>query len=196
MPGGERARSRSNLRRRSAIDNHMDNLNVPVFLEQRAAAAAIDGIELEPPIPPAPRHDDPTERFWAWVDNDTPPTRVGSSLLRTLRHFVVDGPPDPAAYDDLAGLSPRVWASVEPLVDASRWPFVLVGLRRCGALALETAARIADEKRKAVSCIALSPPLVLLGRPPPPPRPPAPPPPARGPAPPPPPPPRRRTPPS
>ncbi|UJR80041.1 alpha/beta fold hydrolase [Sandaracinus amylolyticus] len=79
--------------------------------------------------------------------------------LRTQRHFVVDGPADPLAYEDLATLSPRVWTALEPLIDASSGPFVLVGLSRGGALALEVAARIADEKRKAVSCIALSPPL-------------------------------------
>ncbi|AKF07370.1 hypothetical protein DB32_004519 [Sandaracinus amylolyticus] len=79
--------------------------------------------------------------------------------LRAPRHFVVDGPSDPLAYEDLATLSPRIWASIEPLIDASSGPFVLVGLSRGGALALEAAARIADEKRKAVSCVALSPPL-------------------------------------
>ncbi|MGQ0831119.1 MAG: sulfotransferase domain-containing protein [Microthrixaceae bacterium] len=69
-----------------SMDNHMDNLNIPSFLAAREAAAAIDGVELEELIPPPPRLDDLRDRFWAWVDNDTPPNRSGSSLLRTLRH--------------------------------------------------------------------------------------------------------------
>lgn len=70
-----------------SMDNHMDNLDVASFLAARQAAAAIDGIELDPPIPPPARIDDPRDRFWAWVDDDRAPTAVGSSLLRTLRHL-------------------------------------------------------------------------------------------------------------
>ncbi len=70
-----------------SMDNHLDNLDLDTFLAARAQAAAIDGVQLEPMILPPPRIEDPRERFWAWVDNDTPPTAVGSSLLRTLRHL-------------------------------------------------------------------------------------------------------------
>ena len=38
-----------------SMDNHMDNLDIPAFLAAREAAAAIDGVELEPIIPPPPR---------------------------------------------------------------------------------------------------------------------------------------------
>lgn len=69
-----------------SMDNHMDNLDIPSFLAAREAAAAVDGIELDPPIEPPPRFDDPRERFWAWVDDERLPTEIGSSLLRTLRH--------------------------------------------------------------------------------------------------------------
>ncbi|MFZ6003407.1 MAG: sulfotransferase domain-containing protein [Actinomycetota bacterium] len=70
-----------------SMDNHMDNLDIEAFLVAREAAAKRDGIELEPVLAPRPRSDDPLERFWAWVDNDTPPTQINSSLLRTLRHL-------------------------------------------------------------------------------------------------------------
>ena len=70
-----------------SMDNHMDNLDIPAFLAARATAAAIDGVELDPPIKRPPPPEDPRERFWEWVDNDTPPTAVGSSMLRTLQHL-------------------------------------------------------------------------------------------------------------
>jgi aryl sulfotransferase len=70
-----------------SMDNHMDNLDIPAFMEMRARAAAIDGIELEPVTPRRPAPDDPRTRFWSWVDDDTPPTEIGSTLLRTLRHI-------------------------------------------------------------------------------------------------------------
>lgn len=119
-----------------SIDNHRDNLNVPVFLQQRAEAAALDGVELDPPILPAPRHDDPIERFWAWVDDDTPPTEIASSLLRTLRHIEAflhaSTGLDVAMvhYDDLQtdleGQMRRLAARLDIAVPESAWP-ALVG---------------------------------------------------------------------
>ncbi len=115
-----------------SMDNHMDNLNIPVFLEARAAAAAVDGVELEPPMPPPPRHEDPIDRFWAWVDDETPPTQIGSSLLRTLRHFdtVVHPPRDVDVvllhYDDLQadleGQMRELATHLDLSVPESAWP--------------------------------------------------------------------------
>ena len=90
-----------------SMDNHMDNIDIPSFAAERARGAAIDGIELPPLAVRPPPPDDPRERFWQWVDNETPPQEIGSSLLRTLRHLESfwDAPPDLDVvmlhYDDL-----------------------------------------------------------------------------------------------
>lgn len=65
----------------------MANMRMDSFVAARDAAAAADGIEVTPGVTPPPRPDDERERFWAWVDNDTPPTDTGSTLLRTVRHL-------------------------------------------------------------------------------------------------------------
>jgi len=115
-----------------SMDNHMDNINIPAFVEAREAAAAIDGIELDPLMPPPPRLDDPHERFWAWVDNDTPPTESGSSLLRTLAHLetFVHAPDDLDVvllhYDDLRadldGQMRQIAARLDLEVPERIWP--------------------------------------------------------------------------
>ena len=68
-----------------SMDRHIDNTNFGAFLEARARAAAIDGIELGPLPPPRARPDAARDRFWQWVDDETPSTRIGSSLTRRLR---------------------------------------------------------------------------------------------------------------
>ncbi len=68
-------------------DHHLSILQIEQFLALRAEAAAEDGIELPPVIPPPERPEDPVERFWFWVDNDNPSTATGSSLRRTLEHL-------------------------------------------------------------------------------------------------------------
>jgi len=62
--------------------HHWDNIDKDLLMAERAAAVGLDDLaELGPPPPPAP--DDPTERFWAWVEGD-PST---SSLAGTLHHL-------------------------------------------------------------------------------------------------------------
>ena len=71
-------------------DNHVDNIDVDAFMAAREVAAAADGIVLDAVAPTPPRAASERERFWQWVDDDTPPAipaTSGSSLLRTLRHF-------------------------------------------------------------------------------------------------------------
>ena len=70
-----------------SMDHHIDNTDIGAFLSQRERAAAIDGIELGPLRPPRPRPDGERDRFWQWVDDQTPLTQVGSSLRRTLEHL-------------------------------------------------------------------------------------------------------------
>src|SRR4051812_5211571 len=70
-----------------SIDHHIDNTDIGAFLMAREQAAAIDGIELEPLRPRPPRPDGERDRFWQWVDDETPSTQVGSSLRRTVEHL-------------------------------------------------------------------------------------------------------------
>ncbi len=79
-----------------SMDNHRENMDIASFMAARDAAAAIDGIVLEPSAPPPPRPISEGERFWLWVDDDTRPTEAASSLLRTLRHLEAfwNAPPD------------------------------------------------------------------------------------------------------
>ncbi len=133
-----------------SMDHHMSNLDVESFRVARVAAAEEDGIELPPMIPPPPRLEDPTERFWAWVDNDVPVTEVGSSLRRTLEHFatfwgVADLDVVLLHYDDLhadlGGEMRRLAAHLGIDVDEDRWP-ALVGAASFAAMK-QNAARTA-----------------------------------------------------
>ena len=70
-----------------SIDHHIDNTDSGAFLKARERAAAIDGIELGPLRRQPPRPDGERNRFWQWVDDDTPSTQIGSSLRRTVEHL-------------------------------------------------------------------------------------------------------------
>ena len=70
-----------------SMDRHIDNTDVGAFLQAREDAAAIDGIELGPLRPPRLRPESERDRFWQWVDDETPSTQVGSSLRRTVEHW-------------------------------------------------------------------------------------------------------------
>jgi len=84
------------------MDHHIDNTDIDAFLNQREQAAAIDGIELRPLRPPPPRPDGERDRFWQWIDDETPSTQVGSSLRRRADTTVPGGGPehwiDPSAF--------------------------------------------------------------------------------------------------
>lgn len=72
-----------------SMDNHLSNMDLQAFLAARERGARIDGISPEP-FPASPDDAAPVdlrERFWRWVDDDTPPTEVSSSLRRTLHHL-------------------------------------------------------------------------------------------------------------
>src|SRR6478609_192845 len=70
-----------------SMDRHIDNTDVDAFLHAREQAAAIDGIELGPVQHQPPRPEGVLDRFWQWVDNETPSTHIGSSLRRTMEHL-------------------------------------------------------------------------------------------------------------
>jgi hypothetical protein len=69
------------------MGGHRDNMDLERFGAARAEAAAVDG-DAGLPLPPAgDRPASEQERFWRWVDDDTPPAEAPSSLVRTLRHL-------------------------------------------------------------------------------------------------------------
>ena len=92
-----------------SMDHHIDNTDVGAFLEARERAAAIDGIELGAVHRQPPRPDGERDRFWQWVDDETPSTQIGSSLRRTAEHLQTfwDAADDLDVvvlhYDDLQG---------------------------------------------------------------------------------------------
>ena len=115
-----------------SMDHHIDNMDRDAFLAARERAAAIDGIELGPLRPPRPRPESERDRFWQWVDDDTPSTQSGSSLRFTLEHLQTyrDASDDLDVvclhYDDLKGdLEGQMRALAAHLgieVDEDRWP--------------------------------------------------------------------------
>jgi hypothetical protein len=115
-----------------SMDHHIDNTDVGAFLASRERAAAIDGIELEPLPPPRPRPDNERDRFWRWVDDETPSTQIGSSLRRTVEHLQTfrDAGPELDVvflhYDDLKadleGQMRKLAVHLDVEVDEERWP--------------------------------------------------------------------------
>lgn len=115
-----------------SMDRHIGNTDIGAFLSQRERAAAIDGIELGPLRPPRPRPDGERDRFWQWVDDETPSTQVGSSLRRTVEHLQTfrDAAGDLDVvylhYDDLKadleGQMRQMAARLGIDVDEHRWP--------------------------------------------------------------------------
>ena len=82
--------------------------------------------------PPPPRPDSERDRFWQWVDDETPSTQSGSSLrftvehLQTFREVADDLDIVSLHYDDLKadleGQMRELAAHVGIKVDEDRWP--------------------------------------------------------------------------
>ena len=80
----------------------------------------------------APRPDGERDRFWQWVDDETPSTQIGSSLRRTAEHLQTfwDAADDLDVvflhYDDLKadleGQMRELAARLGIEVDEDRWP--------------------------------------------------------------------------
>jgi aryl sulfotransferase len=115
-----------------SMDHHIDNMDFGAFVSAREQAAAIDGIELGPLPPRLPRPDDERDRFWRWVDDETPPTQIGSSLRRTVEHLQAfravadDLDVVHLHYDDLQadleGQMRQLATRLDIDVDEHRWP--------------------------------------------------------------------------
>ncbi len=115
-----------------SMDHHIDNMDIDAFVDARERAAAIDGIELAPLHPRPPRPDGERDRFWHWVDDETPSTESGSSLrftvehLQTFREAADDLDVVCLHYDDLKadleGQMRQLAAHLGIDVDEDRWP--------------------------------------------------------------------------
>ena len=70
-----------------SMDHHRGNLDIERVVRARAESAAIDGVDLGPVQRPPPRAEEPRERFWRWVDDDTDPTSTTSTLRSTIHHL-------------------------------------------------------------------------------------------------------------
>jgi aryl sulfotransferase len=115
-----------------SMDAHRANMDFDRFDEARLEAAALDGVEAAPRNPTPDRSGDERERFWRWVDDDTPPSASSSSLLDTLRHLqgFWDVREEPNVvllrYDDLkadlAGQMRGLAARLGIEVPEERWP--------------------------------------------------------------------------
>src|SRR4029077_15332912 len=121
------------------IHNTIDNTDVGAFLKARERAAAIDGIELGPLRRQPPRPDGERNRFWQWVDDDTPSTQIGSWLRRTVDHLqtfraaadeldVVHLHYDDLK-DDLQGQMRQLAARLGIHVNEHRWPRLVQAAR-------------------------------------------------------------------
>ena len=75
-------------------DNHMANLDVVAFLEARDAAVGLDDIADVLAQGRPVRPDSELDRFWEWVDDRTPPERVGGQLAVDLLppRYLLGGP--------------------------------------------------------------------------------------------------------
>src|SRR5436190_14819349 len=72
-----------------SMDNHILNMNLESFIGQRAAAAGLDDLAEFFPDGLPERPESFVDRWWAWVDDDTPPASATSSLLSTLNQMDV-----------------------------------------------------------------------------------------------------------
>jgi aryl sulfotransferase len=138
-------------------DNHMQNLNLEVFIAKRAAAVGLDDLaELMPDgLPDQP--DDPSERFWKWVEEDPGPIDDGMlgmhGALNHLRSFW-DHRDDPNVLlfhygdmqADLEGEMRRLATALGIEVDEALWPTLLdaAGFEQMRARADELAPQVTD----------------------------------------------------
>jgi hypothetical protein len=111
-------------------DHHVDNMDAVNLVTARIEAVGMDGLEQLLAEGPPLRPDDQLDRFWVWVDDDTPVTET-LSLHETLHHLTTfwDARDRPNVillhYDelvrDLEGEMRRVAERLGIEVPAARW---------------------------------------------------------------------------
>ncbi len=67
-------------------DNHMENMDMFAMIGAREAAVGLDDVADMLAEGPPPRAETEIERFWIWVDDDTPP--VDAMNLRAVMHHL------------------------------------------------------------------------------------------------------------
>jgi aryl sulfotransferase len=67
-------------------DNHMENMDIFAIFGAREAAVGLDDVQDMLAQGPPPRAETEIERFWIWVDDDTPPVDA-MSLLAVMHHL-------------------------------------------------------------------------------------------------------------
>lgn len=116
-------------------DFHLTNMNREVLLQARATAMGSDDLPAVPGEAPV-RVADPVDRFWRWVEDDTPPSEGLELLLHHLGTFW-DLPPATNVVlvhyadlqADLEGEMRRLAGRLEIVVDEDRWPGLVAEAR-------------------------------------------------------------------
>jgi aryl sulfotransferase len=118
-----------------SMDHHDHNFDDDAFVAARRHALGLTDADAETDAdatPHRPDSDDPKVRFREWVDNDTPPQEIGSSLRRTLHHLETfwDARDRPNVvllrYEDMVadldGAMRALAARLGIAIDEARWP--------------------------------------------------------------------------
>ena len=73
-----------------SFEHHLANLDMDAFMAARAAAVGLDDM-ADFGAPPGPPSEDPAERFWTWVYDDTG-AAMGPTLATILHHLATFWP--------------------------------------------------------------------------------------------------------
>ncbi len=68
-------------------DNHVDNMDIPAFLNLRGSAVGFDDLAEVMPGGMPVRPESERDRFWQWVDDDAPLDRTPTGLAATMHHL-------------------------------------------------------------------------------------------------------------
>lgn len=100
-------------------DHHMANLDLQALMLARANVVGLDDL-ADLPVP-APRPDDPVERFWQWADAEPQAALIGATLAQVLQHFQTfwdHRDDDNVALFHYSDLKADVHAEIRRLADA------------------------------------------------------------------------------
>ena len=89
------------------------------------------------------------------------PLRAAIPALENATEYALEAPSSKGAYYGPNQFASRMWDVIAPLVSHYAGPFILIGISRGALVALDVAARIAEEQAKVASVLALSPPIVV-----------------------------------
>ena len=119
-------------------DNHLANMNLEAMITARANAVGLDDVMEKLADGPPVRAANEIDRFWEWVDDDTPITEQ-VNLHYTIHHLQTfwDAREEPNVvllhYDDLQadleGEMRRLAGRLQIEVDDDRWPELVAAAR-------------------------------------------------------------------